>query len=168
MMVDELLAEARRMIAEKGIKQDPLSRVSESPDLRSFRLYRLQGLIDQPEGKQGVAGVYGRKHMLQLVAIKALQARRLPLREIRIRLAKAGDDELNGLIDGSGFDRTRPMKKAQAVLEPANEDRRWMQIQLTPGAFAMVDEALLKDERPSSLRSLGESLSARLLSLRKR
>ena len=40
MKVDEVLAEAIRMIDGIGIEQDPQSRVSSHPDTRTFRLYR--------------------------------------------------------------------------------------------------------------------------------
>jgi DNA-binding transcriptional MerR regulator len=166
MTVGELLSEAVRLVAEKGIRQDPLSRVSEMPDLRAFRLYRAEGLIDRPVGKQGAAGVYGRKHLLQLVAIKALQARRLPLREIRKTLASAGESEMNGLIDGSGDDRVSQPKTKRAASGPANRDRRWIQVCLTEDAFAWVDEQFVNSARPSSFRALGEQLASSLQSCR--
>ena len=45
---------------------------------RSVRFYRTTGLVDAPEG-----GGYGEKHLLQLIAIRLLQAQGLPLRRIR-------------------------------------------------------------------------------------
>lgn len=45
---------------------------------RNIRYYRTLGLVDPPEG-----GGYGEKHLLQLTAIRLLQAHGLPLRRIR-------------------------------------------------------------------------------------
>ena len=110
--------------------------------------------------------MYGRKHVLQLVAIKSLQAKRLPLREIRNRLADAGEAELEEVIGGT-LDCPSTSAKTKRSRGAATRDRRWIQIQLTTGAFAMVDEALIDSSRPSSIRALGEQLSSRLLSLRR-
>lgn len=45
---------------------------------RNVRYYRTLGLIDAPEG-----GTYSEKHLLQLTAVRLLQAQGLPLRRIR-------------------------------------------------------------------------------------
>ncbi len=45
---------------------------------RNIRFYRTTGLVDAPEG-----GGYGEKHLLQLIALRILQAQGLPLRRIR-------------------------------------------------------------------------------------
>lgn len=50
----------------------------ESVSERSIRYYRTLGLIDPP-----AAGGYGEKHLLQLTAIRLLQAQGVPLRRIR-------------------------------------------------------------------------------------
>jgi len=48
---------------------------------RSLRYYRTIGLLDAPESGGGRG--YGEKHLLQLIAVRLLQARGLPLRRIR-------------------------------------------------------------------------------------
>jgi DNA-binding transcriptional MerR regulator len=45
---------------------------------RNIRYYRTLGLMDAPEG-----GGYGEKHLLQLTAVRLLQAQGRPLRQIR-------------------------------------------------------------------------------------
>lgn len=153
------------MLEQLGIEQDPQSRVSALPDLRSFRMYRSQKLVDDANTKIGVAGDYGRKHVLQLVAIKAMQAQRLPLREIRTRLADMDESALEKWLSDSTA--TLPRTKTNtARMTPAQTSVRWIQVQLTQGAFAMVSESLLKDSRPSSVRALGDQLTAQLLALR--
>ena len=165
MTIDQLLAASIQMLEQLGIEQDPQSRVSALPDLRSFRMYRSQKLIDDPNTKIGVAGDYGRKHVLQLVAIKAMQAQRLPLREIRTRLADMDESALEKWLSDSTATLPRTKTKT-ASTTPAQTTERWIQVPLAQGAFAMVQEAALKDSRPSSLRALGDQLTAQLLALR--
>lgn len=59
---------------------------------RSLRFYRTIGLLDAPES--GGGNGYGEKHLLQLVAIRLLQAQGLPLRRIRELLQSRPLDEL--------------------------------------------------------------------------
>src|SRR5262245_45243958 len=51
------------------------SRIREVPDRRTIRYYTTLGLIDRPAEMRGRTALYGRRHLLQLVAIKRLQAR---------------------------------------------------------------------------------------------
>lgn len=156
------------MLDGMEIEQDPQSRVSSRPDLRTFRLYRTQELIDPPKTKSGNAGVYGRRHVLQLVAIKAMQVHHLPLREIRKRLARCSEADLEMLIGGrSSFDRlTTRTKTNRSRGGPTEKDRRWIMVQL-PDALLWVDQAVVEDARPSTLRALGERLTSSILSLRR-
>jgi DNA-binding transcriptional MerR regulator len=160
MKIDDVIAEAGRMLKRMGIVQDPDSRVAAHTDIRTFRLYRTQKLIDRPDAKVGISGVYGRRHVLQLVAIKALQAQRLPLREIAKRLAGADEAALEKMIGRKGLAPSAP-KRAKDVA-----DTRWIMVRLD-GAFAMVDQTVLDKARPSALRALGDELAARLQALRR-
>ena len=56
---------------------------------RSIRYYRTLGLVDAPEG-----GGYGEKHLLQIIAIRLLQAQGMPLRRIRELLYGRSLEEL--------------------------------------------------------------------------
>src|SRR5271168_5531128 len=49
-------------------------RVRHVPDRRTIRYYTTLGLIDRPLEMRGRTALYGRRHLLQLVAIKRLQA----------------------------------------------------------------------------------------------
>src|SRR5438128_8810016 len=64
----------------------PNGRVRGVPDLRTIRYYTMLGLLDRPAEMQGRKALYGRKHLLQLVAIKRLQARGLSLEEVQRHL----------------------------------------------------------------------------------
>ncbi len=74
-------------------------RVSE----RNIRYYRTLGLVDAPE-----AGAYGEKHLLQLTAVRLLQAQGLPLRRIRELLYGRSLAELREI-------RRRGLSEAQRV-----------------------------------------------------
>jgi MerR HTH family regulatory protein len=69
-------------------------RVREVPDQRAIRYYTTLGLVDRAAARRGSVALYGRRHLLQLVAIKKLQARGLPLARIQVELAGATDEQL--------------------------------------------------------------------------
>src|ERR1700730_4487154 len=69
------------------------------PDLRTIRYYTTLGLIDRPAAMRGRTALYGRRHLLQLVAIKRLQARGLSLAEVQERLVGLTDAALRQLAN---------------------------------------------------------------------
>jgi DNA-binding transcriptional MerR regulator len=69
-------------------------RVRPVPDRRAIRWYTTIGLIDRPAGHRGRTALYGPRHLLQLVAVKRLQASGLPLVSIQQELAGASDTQL--------------------------------------------------------------------------
>ncbi len=75
-------------------------RVRDIPDLRTIRYYTTAGLLDRPAEMRGRTALYGRRHLLQLVAIKQLQARGLSLSQVQERLAGATDAMLRRLAGG--------------------------------------------------------------------
>ena len=52
----------------------PNGRIRDLPDSRSIRWYSTIGLVDRPLGTRGRNALYGPRHLLQLVAVKRLQA----------------------------------------------------------------------------------------------
>jgi DNA-binding transcriptional MerR regulator len=72
----------------------PSGRVRPVPDRRAIRWYTTIGLIDRPVAHRGRTALYGPRHLLQLVAVKRLQARGLPLVAIQQELAGATDGQL--------------------------------------------------------------------------
>ena len=72
----------------------PSGRVRAVPDRRAIRWYATIGLIDRPVAHRGRTALYGPRHLLQLVAVKRLQARGLPLVAIQQELAGATDAQL--------------------------------------------------------------------------
>lgn len=77
--------------ASPGYRGVDNGQVRSMPDSRTIRYYRTKGLLDPPLGHRGRAALYGERHLLQLVAIKKLQARGLKLARIQ--------EQLHGLTD---------------------------------------------------------------------
>src|SRR5436309_10972528 len=75
----------------------PNDRVRGVPCQRTIRYYTTLGLLDRPAEMQGRTALYGPKHLLQLVAIKRLQARGLSLAEIQRQLVGLPEKKLRGL-----------------------------------------------------------------------
>jgi DNA-binding transcriptional MerR regulator len=75
----------------------PNGRVRDIPDQRTIRYYTTLGLMDRPAEMRGRTALYGCRHLLQLVAIKRLQARGLPLSAIQQQLLGLGDAALRNL-----------------------------------------------------------------------
>src|SRR5437660_12778010 len=80
-----------------GYEGQSSGRVRDVPDRRTIRYYTTLGLIDRPAAMRGRTAYYGRRHLLQLVAIKRLQARGLTLAELqqrRVGVSNAALEEL--------------------------------------------------------------------------
>ncbi|WP_436519997.1 MerR family transcriptional regulator [Actinoplanes sp. HUAS TT8] len=75
----------------------PNGRVRDLPDRRSIRWYSTIGLVDRPLGTRGRNALYGPRHLLQLVAIKRLQAAGRTLAEIQAELGGASEEALTDL-----------------------------------------------------------------------
>jgi DNA-binding transcriptional MerR regulator len=91
--LDEL-AERVDMALAVDYHGQPSGRVRAVPDRRAIRWYTTIGLIDRPVAHRGRTALYGPRHLLQLVAVKRLQAKGLPLVAIQQELAGATDSQL--------------------------------------------------------------------------
>lgn len=67
------------------------------PDLRTIRYYTTLGLLDRPAEMRGRTALYRFRHLLQLVAIKRLQAQGMKLSVIQQELLGASDRTLRRL-----------------------------------------------------------------------
>jgi|SRR5271157_1010783 len=94
--IHQLSAEVERVLAVdyEGSRN---GRVRDIPDLRTIRYYTTAGLLERPAEMRGRTALYGRRHLLQLVAIKKLQARGLSLTQVQERIAGATDATLRRL-----------------------------------------------------------------------
>src|SRR5262245_18184089 len=91
--LNELTAHVALALAE-DYDGAPNGRVRDVPDPRTIRYYTTLGLLDRPGELRGRTALYGRRHLLQLVAIKRLQAQGLTLQQVQERLLGLTDGDL--------------------------------------------------------------------------
>lgn len=72
-------------------------RVREVPDRRTIRWYTTIGLLDRPAAMRGRTALYGTRHLLQLVAVKRLQADGATIADVQQALFGADDTTLTAL-----------------------------------------------------------------------
>ena len=82
-----------------GYAGPPNGRVRDLPDARAIRWYATIGLVDRPAAMRGRTALYGPRHLLQLVAVKRLQARGRTIAEIQQELAGAGGAALRAIAE---------------------------------------------------------------------
>ncbi|MGR6921650.1 MerR family transcriptional regulator [[Actinomadura] parvosata] len=88
--IGELAEHAARAL-RAGAPAPPNGRVRDVPGERLIRWYTTIGLVDPPLTRRGRIARYGRRHLLQLVAVKRLQAAGRSIAEIQVALAGATD-----------------------------------------------------------------------------
>src|SRR5215470_5008174 len=126
--LEELSAEVARQLAARGLLgAAPDPRVSAAPDARTVRYYTTLGLLDRPTIVSRQAR-YSQRHLVQLLAIKALQAATLPLADIQERLFGRSDAELQALVGSLASAATQ---RAQIRRGPAA--LRLRELALAPG-----------------------------------
>src|SRR5258708_16221650 len=100
--MDELLERVREALPRLVKIDQPRYKVTDVPDARTVRYYIAQGLVGHPTGRKGTYALYGRKHLLQILAVKLLQAEYLPIRKIQALLAGLDEPGLEKLLGDSG------------------------------------------------------------------
>jgi DNA-binding transcriptional MerR regulator len=98
------IAELAELAAETLAATDPAGppsgparadgRIRDMPNERLVRWYATVGLVDPPLSRRGRVARYGRRHLLQLVAVKRRQAEGRSLAEIQAELTGATDETL--------------------------------------------------------------------------
>ncbi|UBU16798.1 helix-turn-helix domain-containing protein [Nonomuraea gerenzanensis] len=88
--IGELSEHAARAL-RAGAPAPVNGRVRDVPGERLIRWYTTIGLVDPPLTRRGRVARYGRRHLLQLVAVKRLQAAGRSIAEIQAALAGATD-----------------------------------------------------------------------------
>jgi DNA-binding transcriptional MerR regulator len=145
--LEELADRAAQALADADVRVAN-GRVTGVPDGRLIRWYATIGLVDRPTLGAGRVARYGHRHLLQLVAVKRLQAQGLPLTEVQRRLAGATDTTLRAIaalppaVDRPTEDRTVPTYHA-LVLPVPSED----------GDQARGAEATERPRRPTRRRA---------------
>src|SRR5213082_2396347 len=117
MSLEALSSEVAVQLAELGLLgAAPDARVSAAPDARTVRYYTTLGLLDRPRIENRQAR-YGKRHVLQLISIKALQATDMPLAEIQERLYARSDAELELLVGSIKVEQTEAHPPALSLRE---------------------------------------------------
>jgi DNA-binding transcriptional MerR regulator len=139
----EELAERVADALAAGYPGQPSARVREVPDRRTIRWYTTTGLVDRPAAMRGRTALYSRRHLLQLVAIKRLQARGRSLADIQEQLLNADDRTLEDVAAlppataGSTGARTEAPARTRFWATPASP--------ASPAEVAEVAEAVRLD-----------------------
>jgi hypothetical protein len=126
--IDELSAGVAEALAADYPGQSN-GRVRDVPDRRTIRWYTTIGLLDRPVAMRGRTALYGRRHLLQLVAIKRLQASGSTLASVARELVGATGGTLEE-IAALPADLTAP---AGRTAEPPTRDRFWARPDVVPG-----------------------------------
>lgn len=92
--IEQLENLARAALRASAYEGQVSGHIRDFPNRRTIRYYTTLGLLDRPAEMRGRTAYYGRRHVLQLVAIKRLQARRLSLGEIQQVLVGTDDRAL--------------------------------------------------------------------------
>lgn len=92
--IDQLISLAALALEATPYNGQPTARARETPDKRTVRYYTTLGLLDRPAEFRGRTAYYGRRHVMQLAAIKRLQAKGMTLVQIQAALAGADDERL--------------------------------------------------------------------------
>lgn len=154
--ISELVQAVNEWCEEHGVS--PVSgQAAERITERNVRFYRTVGLLDAPDS--GGARGYGEKHRLQLVSVRLLQARGVPLRQIRELLHGRSLEELRR-VESQGLRELKQIVAKSPVLPPA------LPIAGETWSVAPLDEHLLLLSRSGRLipPSLREHLAAALRS----
>lgn len=93
-----LLAAFHRILPLLQLAELP-SRIREIPDERTLRFYTTAGLLAPPLHFDGRRALYGRLHLLQLLAVKRLQSQGQPLRNIQSLVQNASPAKLAAIAN---------------------------------------------------------------------
>lgn len=154
------LPELARAVAEAASRfEQGDERVAAVPDERTLRYYQSAGLIDRPLRYEGRVAVYGWRHLLQALAVKALQAEGWTLGRIQPALAGVPDDRLEAVIAAAlggppagtlaprlpGDAAPAPGEAPPAAPAAAPSPRAAAAAEVAPGVWVVVDPALHPD-----------------------
>ncbi|HEX6729205.1 MAG TPA: MerR family transcriptional regulator [Pyrinomonadaceae bacterium] len=181
----EFAQTGQRILSQLALEQER-GTVTSVPDERTIRYYLSEGLIESPGEKQGTASVFGYLNLLQLVAVKKLQAEHLPIRKIRELVADKSEQELETLL-GFGGTATRKVGESEAkrylesllapsmpesapkmstlkasaapVEDSGDPSQAWQRVEIEPG----LELHIRSDYTPPATSAKSKSLAERLI-----
>ena len=124
---------------------------------RTIRYYLQRGLIPPPEGG-GRRRIYGREHLLRLWAIQGLQDRSYPLDEIRHRLARLKEPDLEYLVTELRGETQAPAPRqspadGEAVPLPPPEFRNQLVVPVVEGVALVASEPASMEDKAKLLEA---------------
>ena len=129
--IAELGARVSAALADTEYQPPSNGQVRAVPDLRTIRYYTTIGLLDRPAAMRGRTALYGPRHLLQLVAVKRLQAEGRSLSEVQAELTGLDDRGLAAIARVSDARATEATGLARAdaatadAAEPAPREARF-------------------------------------------
>jgi DNA-binding transcriptional MerR regulator len=151
--LDDLVAEAGRLLGQLGLDAGVRDgRVSPSPDARTVRYYTTLGLLDRPR-IEGREARYGRRHLVQLAAVKALQADGLSLGDVQARLYGRSERELEALLQGAAG-------RAKEAVPPVGQPVAWREVVLEPGLRLVAAAGWVPDSRDRLIEKFQAAIAA--------
>jgi DNA-binding transcriptional MerR regulator len=120
--LEHLVTAVNRQIAGAGLASDD-ERVAAQLDARTVRYYQTLGLVSKPARYDGRQAVYTYQHLLQLVAIKALQAQGLSLGQVQGWLPAQPVAALQAALAGS-LTELRESRAPVSLAAPAPQHLR--------------------------------------------
>ncbi|MFI6869822.1 MerR family transcriptional regulator [Nocardia sp. NPDC050406] len=167
--IAELASEAATAVERLGIEA-PNGKVAEVPDVRMLRYYASLGLLDRPADVRGRTAYYDRRHLLQVIAVKRLQAEGATLAAAQRRLTGRTDTELEGIARLDEVKRRKQFwaeepELASAPPSPAPEPAPALSVgvPLAPGCTVLFTPARTLDgDDLAAIRDAGRELLATL------
>ncbi|MEP6763346.1 MAG: MerR family transcriptional regulator [Gemmatimonadaceae bacterium] len=127
----------------------PDQRIQSAPDSRTIRFYQTSGLLDRPQRYDGRTAKYGRRHLLQLLAIRALQSKGLSLAQVQASLAGATDSELQGVVDDALAGVAHEVRVHPSVAAPhasvPSAPTAFIAVEIAPGVVVTIDSRIHAD-----------------------
>jgi DNA-binding transcriptional MerR regulator len=112
--IAELGERVSAALAEVEYEPPANGQVRAVPDLRTIRYYTTLGLLDRPAAMKGRTALYGPRHLLQLVAVKRLQAEGRSLSEVQAALTGLDDEALAAIARVPGGSMAGPAEAPEA------------------------------------------------------
>lgn len=136
--IEELSEEVEKLLKEHGLLNNQNDRrINTIPDPRTIRYYTTLGLLEPPNTINRQAK-YNQKHIIQLAAIKALQAESLTLAEIQQRFFGKRIEEIEQILLSLAVNNKNKFQFKALT---------WNEITIEPGLKIMTDE-LWKANQP--------------------
>jgi DNA-binding transcriptional MerR regulator len=151
--LDALCARAAQLLEHAGADTAD-GRVRERPDPRTVRYYQTLGLLDRPLRYDGRRALYGHRHLMQVVAVKCLQARGLSLAQAQQALAVASTAQLEAAVrEALSAPDAPPPPAVLAQPEQTSpiDATPWRAVELAPGVLVVVDPRIYPPEHSAAL-----------------